>query len=196
MIPSGRTSAWGARPGRPRRQPLCVPAGRARSLATRRAPRQPAPGCPPAPPSRRRPAGPGSEPGRSPHRGGRSSPHSTAAPQPLHAPGAGGGHRKAAGRRWGWGARWLAARRRRYPGVLLCGLCPAGVRTPSAWLRLRGSAAPGSDDPDARGSGCSPGVCSPPAPLLPPGCARGRAPTQGHAEGRGSPLCRRSPYLS
>lgn len=56
-----------AAPSRPRRQPLSVPAGRAGSLATRRAPRQPARGCPPALRSRRRATrGPGSERGRSP----------------------------------------------------------------------------------------------------------------------------------
>ena len=54
---------------RPRRQPLCIPAGRIPSLATRRArvpllgPQQPASGCHLYPPSRQRLAGPRQRPG-------------------------------------------------------------------------------------------------------------------------------------
>lgn len=107
-----------ATPGRPRPQPLPVPAGRAGRLATLLAPRQPAPGRPSAPPSPRRPAGPRQQagalrPAGSPHPPprGPSSPHRATppAPGPLHAPSCGcgaGGHRRAAGLGWGRGARW------------------------------------------------------------------------------------------
>lgn len=119
-------------PSRPRRQPLWVPAGRAGSLATRRAPRQPAPGCPPAPPSRRpttrrsrRRAAPLPAPQGSPLAPLRRGPgRSSTLPRAVAALGA--GHRRAAGLGWGW-----------------------GTARPS---RLRISAARGSHHPDARGS--------------------------------------------